>query len=402
MSNREVLVEAENVSKKYCRRLRRALWYGMRDLTSELLGRSNSRDVLREDEFWAVDDVSFKLRRGECLGLIGRNGAGKSTLLKILNGLIKPDKGLITISGRVAALIELGAGFNPILTGLENIYVNAAVLGIPKRQVDKKLDSILAFADIGDFIDTPVEHYSSGMRVRLGFAVAAQLNPDVLIIDEVLAVGDVSFRAKCFNAIDKITRNAAVILVSHSMPAISRISSDIMVMDKGKALYYGNDVPRGIEYYYSNLSPYEGTITGSGRAIIHRVELESKGRKAVETINYLDDLSVHVHASVDYKIQYPTFTVTFHNQALQQVSQWCSLFHGARIRNGGAILHLKVDFGKINLSPSVYFISVSITDSDNREVLTKHMAARRIQVTGDYVGYCPVQLVADWDIAPSD
>jgi lipopolysaccharide transport system ATP-binding protein len=192
----EVLVKVEGVSKKFCRDLKRSLWYGVKDISSELFG-AKKNGQLRPKEFWAVDDVSFELRRGECLGLIGHNGAGKSTLLKMLNGLIKPDKGTITMHGRIGALIELGSGFNPILTGRENIYNNGSVLGFSRKEIDAKFDSIVEFAELSEFIDTPVQNYSSGMKVRLGFAVAAQMEPDVLLIDEVLAVGDIGFSFKC-------------------------------------------------------------------------------------------------------------------------------------------------------------------------------------------------------------
>ena len=162
-------------------------------LISEISGQKNSDAPhgagLRPGEFWAVKDVSFKLRRGECLGLIGHNGAGKTTLLKMLNGLIKPDAESITMRGRVGALIALGAGFNPILTGRENIYINGSVLGLTKKEIDAKIDEIIDFAEIREFIDMPVQSYSSGMAGRLGFAVATALDPDVLIVDEVLAVG---------------------------------------------------------------------------------------------------------------------------------------------------------------------------------------------------------------------
>ena len=159
---------------------------------------------LRDGEFWAVNDVSFELRRGECLGLIGHNGAGKTTLLKMLNGLIKPDAGSITIRGRVGALIALGAGFNPILTGRENIYINGSVLGLSKKEIDGKIDEIIDFAEIGEFIDSPVQNYSSGMSVRLGFSIASSLSPDVLILDEVLAVGDIGFVIKCLNRVRQL------------------------------------------------------------------------------------------------------------------------------------------------------------------------------------------------------
>ena len=172
-SDDDVLVRVEGVGKKFCRDLKKSLWYGMKDIAAEML--PGERDLerhanLRPDEFWAVDDVSFELRRGECLGLIGRNGAGKTTLLKMLNGLIKPDKGRIEMRGRVGALIALGAGFNPILTGRENIYVNGSVLGLSQAETSSpKLEEIIEFAEMGEFIDTPVQNYSSGMHAGSDF-----------------------------------------------------------------------------------------------------------------------------------------------------------------------------------------------------------------------------------------
>src|SRR5690554_306047 len=166
-TDREVLVKVENLSKKFCKDLKTSLWYGVKDIASGLSGNRHERQ-LRPKEFWAVKDISFELRRGECLGLIGYNGAGKSTLLKILNGLINPDAGKITMTGRVGALIELGAGFNPILSGREDIYNNGAILGFTKKEIDDKLDAIIDFAEIREFIDMRVQNYSSGMKVRLG------------------------------------------------------------------------------------------------------------------------------------------------------------------------------------------------------------------------------------------
>jgi lipopolysaccharide transport system ATP-binding protein len=197
---------------------------------------------LRPDEFWSVKDVSFELRRGECLGLIGRNGAGKSTLLRILNGLIKPDRGRIEINGQVGGLIALGAGFNPILTGRENIYVNGSILGLSKAEIDAKFEEIIDFAEIGEFIDAPVQSYSSGMQVRLGFAVASVLlKPDVLLLDEVLAVGDASFQTKCINSIKKISaEGTAIIFVSHDMHQILRFCNVGLYLSKGQIIKQGS------------------------------------------------------------------------------------------------------------------------------------------------------------------
>lgn len=288
----EVLVKVELVSKKFCRSLKRSLWYGVQDMLSELnpFNRSQNGDsliaapqasirdsqpaisdsksnVLRPDEFWAVSNVSFELRRGECLGLIGPNGAGKTTLLKMLNGLIKLDHGRITMRGRVGALISLGTGFNPILTGRENIYVNGSVLGLTKKEIDERIEDIIDFADIGEFIDTPVQSYSSGMQVRLGFAVATALQPDVLILDEVLAVGDASFRHKCYHRINKLLKNAAVILVSHSMGAISQVCTSVMMMKGGHGEWFSDPIDGVSAYAAESESSAEATDGGRVAAV---------------------------------------------------------------------------------------------------------------------------------------
>ena len=230
------LITVQSVSKKFCRKLKRSMWYGLSDLTSGMLGLSTNRSKLRPEEFWALKDVSFELKPGECLGLIGRNGAGKSTLLKMLNGLIQPDEGSIHIRGKVGALIELGAGFNPILSGIENIYINGQILGFSKKEIDQKLEAIAAFAEIDEFLDTPVQNYSSGMRARLGFAVAAQMEPDILLVDEVLAVGDMKFRAKCYRRITELKKQGtAIILVSHNTNTILSICDRALYLRKGKS-----------------------------------------------------------------------------------------------------------------------------------------------------------------------
>ena len=236
----DTLVKAENVSKKFCRDLKKSLWYGMKDLCSELIGRQRgSTDDLRPDEFWAVKDVSFELKRGECLGLIGRNGAGKTTLLRMLNGLIKPDSGHIEMRGRVGALIALGAGFNPILTGRENIYVNAAVLGLSKKETTAQIDAIIDFSELKEFIDSPVQHYSSGMYVRLGFSIAAHLKPDILLVDEALAVGDLAFIVKCLNRIARLRRaGTCVIFVSHNELQVREAAQACFLLNRGRGTLF--------------------------------------------------------------------------------------------------------------------------------------------------------------------
>jgi lipopolysaccharide transport system ATP-binding protein len=247
-SDSEVLIKIDNVSKKFCRDFKKSLWYGLKDTAGDIFN-FNSKEIenelpqLREGEFWANQNISFEVKRGECLGLIGRNGAGKTTLLKMLNGLIKPDTGKIEMCGRVGALIALGAGFNPILTGRENIYVNGSILGLHKKEIDQKLDEIVDFAEIKDAIDAPIRTYSSGMQVRLGFAVAVILiRPDILLLDEVLAVGDAAFRAKCLNQVADLLKTCAVIFVSHNESQIKRICSHAILLSDGRMTLQTNNV----------------------------------------------------------------------------------------------------------------------------------------------------------------
>ncbi|MGH8558877.1 MAG: ABC transporter ATP-binding protein [Methylococcales bacterium] len=245
----DTLIKVDKLSKKFCGSLKHSLWYGLQDIASECTGAgTRGKGELRQSEFWAVKNISFELRRGECLGLIGRNGAGKTTLLRLLNGLLKPDTGRIDLFGQVGAIIALGATLKPILSGRENIYVSAAVRGLSKRETDRKIDEIIDFTELGDFIDSPVQNYSSGMSVRLNFAVASALEPDVLLLDEVLAVGDASFRNKCYHRIASLRKSTAVIFVSHNMEQVARISSQVLVMDAGASVFIGS-VDNGISKY---------------------------------------------------------------------------------------------------------------------------------------------------------
>ena len=237
----EVILSVEGVSKKFCRDLKRSLFYGVQDIASDLLGIREKSDKLRKKEFWALDNVSFELKRGEALGLVGKNGSGKSTLLRIIAGLIKPDLGIVRVKGRVAPLIALGAGFNPILTGRENIYANMSILGLTKQEIDDRFDEVVEFAEIGDAIDAPVQSYSSGMAARLGFATAIHTEPDILLIDEVLAVGDINFRAKCNKKLSKLRKKGtSFILVSHNSNLILNVCGQSVYLSKGQVVDLGD------------------------------------------------------------------------------------------------------------------------------------------------------------------
>lgn len=237
----EIVLSVNGVSKKFCRDLKRSLLYGVQDITSEVLGLREKSENLRSKEFWALQDVSFQLRRGESIGLVGKNGSGKSTLLRIIAGLIKPDTGLVEINGRVAPLIALGAGFNPILTGRENIYANMSILGLSKKEIDERFDAVIEFAEIGDAIDSPIQTYSSGMAARLGFASAIHTEPDILLLDEVLAVGDVQFRLKCYRKLSELLdKGTTFVLVAHNPNSILSICQSAIYLQKGKLMAEGD------------------------------------------------------------------------------------------------------------------------------------------------------------------
>ncbi|MFB2935694.1 ABC transporter ATP-binding protein [Aerosakkonemataceae cyanobacterium BLCC-F154] len=240
----EVVVSVEGVSKKFCRDLKRSLFYGVQDIATELIGGQRKSEALRTKEFWALKDITFQLRRGEALGLIGSNGAGKSTLLRIISGLINPDTGCVKVKGRVAPLIALGAGFNPILTGRENIYANMSILGLPTKEINERFQDVVDFAEIGDALDSPVQSYSSGMAARLGFACAVHIEPDVLLIDEVLAVGDVKFRMKCYRQLAKLReKGTAFILVSHNPNDLLKVCHKSVYLAKGRLIASGETDP---------------------------------------------------------------------------------------------------------------------------------------------------------------
>lgn len=237
----DVVISVNNVSKKFCRNLRRSMLYGINDLSQNMFGMKPETTQLRKDEFWALDNVSFDLRRGETLGLVGANGSGKTTLLRLLTGIFPPDNGKIEITGRIGALIAVGAGFHPHMTGRENIYLNGTILGMKRAEIVRKFDRIVEFSEIGDFLDAPVSTYSSGMYVRLGFAIAIHAPIDILIVDEILAVGDAHFQRKCLNRIRDIrNQGAAIILVSHNMQNIEGMCSKAILFHHGKQLKTGS------------------------------------------------------------------------------------------------------------------------------------------------------------------
>jgi lipopolysaccharide transport system ATP-binding protein len=249
-----------------------------RNFTRKTIDFVRGRQIVQGDEieeFWALQNVSFEVKQGEALGIIGRNGAGKSTLLKILSRITEPTKGRILLHGRVASLLEVGTGFHPELTGRENIFLNGAILGMRQQEIRKKFDEIVAFAEVEKFLDTPVKYYSSGMYVRLAFAVAAHLEPEILIVDEVLAVGDAEFQKKCLGKMSEVAReNRTVLFVSHNMAAVRNLTNKSVLLDRGVIAQSGNTEDVVTSYF-------------------------AKGREAKSTVRQTEDLEFFRHWRLD-------------------------------------------------------------------------------------------------------
>lgn len=363
-------VIVEHVSKKYCKSLKRSMVYGMHDIGRNLLGLSSNSHRLRKDEFLAVDDVSFKLNKGETLGILGVNGSGKSTLLKMLNGIFWPDKGKITIKGKVGALIEVGAGFHPSLTGRENIYINAAILGMSKKEVDEKFDDIVRFADMGEFIDVPVKHYSSGMFVRLGFSVAIHCDPDVLVVDEVLAVGDSHFIEKCQERIRQLLeQGVTLVLVSHNLRLIATMCTRGILLHNGRQLMEGdiNEVIRRYEDLTDNRSsgimavPVPANGNGVKCRISNQIVTDEHGNSLAaypigSRVRYSFDYSLHPSVDLD-KVSFSLGLLK--EQERYHVARYLNTMNGFRLKHREGRLEFLID---VNVTTGNYMFDVNFSD----------------------------------------
>lgn len=365
----KVLVRVNNIGKIFCRDLKKSLFYGATDSIRDITrwrGCNSLRDErpLRVGEFWANKGISFELRRGECLGLIGHNGAGKTTLLKMLNGLIKPDYGSIEMRGKVSALIALGAGFNPILTGRENVYINGSVLGLAKREIHQKMDEIIDFAEIREFIDSPVQTYSSGMQVRLGFAVAAVLiKPDVLILDEVLAVGDMRFTIKCLNAIRQLASNTAVIFVSHNVQMISQFCSQIMLLKHGEVQLLTSQVSDGIDAYLQD-GRNKVDVSGTGEVLIDKEVLCSQnGGNLLEKRNVCPDDHLVVKFTLDIakSVELARVMIVLKDNSGRPIAAYTPLdASGMAIEMRSGKHHCFCELGSLSLTPGKYHLVLAV------------------------------------------
>jgi lipopolysaccharide transport system ATP-binding protein len=309
----DIVISAENLSKSYLvghqsaqlegyTTLRDVIAREARNFARKGLDFIHGRQIVQGDEveeFWALRDVSFEVGRGEVLGIIGRNGAGKSTLLKILSRITEPTRGRITIRGRVSSLLEVGTGFHPELTGRENIYLNGAILGMTQHEIRKKFDEIVAFAEVEQFLDTPVKRYSSGMYVRLAFAVAAHLEPEILVVDEVLSVGDAAFQRKCMGKMSDVTQQGrTILLVSHNMPAVLNICSKGLLLSGGRVCAIG-DASECVRQYLKEVTqvrqlPLERRTDrlGNGSVRFSRVHFFNNCLSTINEVRSGDDITI--------------------------------------------------------------------------------------------------------------
>lgn len=396
----EPAIRAEGIAKKFCRTISHTMLYGATDLYRSFFGLDQRTETLRKGEFWALDGVSFEIKRGEVFGIIGPNGSGKSTILKILNGIYMPDKGKVEIRGRVGALIEVGAGFHPMLTGRENVYVNGAILGMSKREIDAKFDEIVDFADIGDFIDSPVKHYSSGMFVRLGFAVAVHCEPEILLIDEILSVGDAAFRIKSMNRMMEIVESGATVcFVSHDLMGVENICNRVLWLDRGVieeagdkaevlSKYVMNQRTKAVDDAARLSDRKKGALNETDLIWVTDCKIVGEGGEPVDSLGYRDNLTIRIHYKTREPVEKPYFMV----YVLDFSSQ--TIFHANMLADGREpeVLSgegwLDVDFGNPPLCPGAYMVRVQIRrDSTSEHFYIKTVARFTVEASPEEYGF---------------
>lgn len=393
MSRNTPVVDVKSVSKKYCRVLKKSLYYGVKDLCSEVLGRSgDSNRQLRPGEFFALRGISFRIQPGECVALLGPNGAGKSTMMKMLNGLIKPTAGSIAIKGRVGALIELGSGFNPVLSGKENAYINGAILGLSRREIDKRFDEILEFSELGEFIHAPLKTYSSGMRVRLAYSVAAHLEPDLLLLDEVLAVGDMGFRMKCFDHLAKLRdRGTAIIIVSHAIGAMSRIAQRVIVFGKGKKVFDG-DVERGMAVYEEQVglhtTPDKRDENGDsdGIARVAKVTLLNQDGQACDEFQTNDTMTVAMDIDAKEAIENARLVVRLDSPTAGVLSAISSAYQSFDCNIVPGRQRIELVLPELPFLIGAYSFQVELYGEENVDFLHQNLRVGQFKIVGPAKG----------------
>ncbi|MCL1939106.1 MAG: ABC transporter ATP-binding protein [Desulfovibrionaceae bacterium] len=394
MSKPSVIVEG--LSKKFGLSLKSALKYGFADSFRRLTGRGKNAN-LRPGEFWALKDVNFALEPGDALGIMGVNGSGKTTMLRILNGSYTPDAGKAVLRGRVGALIAAGAGFSPLLTGRENVFISAALLGMSPQETRKRFDEIVHFADIGDFIDMPVRNYSSGMNVRLGFAIAVLGTPEILLVDEVLAVGDLAFQKKCYERLHQLrTQGVTILLVSHSIGAIWSMCNKSLYLSHGEQVFLGS-AEEGCRLYDefnarilldSNTtrqelpSEYGHAKGGTGEALCTKIEILSAVGDAVQSFTMGDTVTFCLHYQINTQLEIPVFRFSLDSPHYKMFFSMDSVEQGMDLDDispGNYVLTFTID--NFLLRPGSYTLNNSITTKKRGVHVFYNINAFSFQVT---------------------
>jgi lipopolysaccharide transport system ATP-binding protein len=339
--NNDIAISVEHLSKRYLIGGKQRHW-SIRDTIDEFLHHPFGIGTTKHDkeEFWALDDVSFEVKKGDVVGIIGRNGSGKSTLLKILARIVEPTKGKVTMRGRVASLLEVGTGFNPELTGRENIYLNGAILGMSRAEIASKFDEIVAFSGVEQFIDTPVKRYSSGMYVRLAFAVAAHLDADILLVDEVLAVGDVEFQKKCLGKMGSLAKSGKTVLfVSHDMTAIQNLCNNTIFIENGQIKMFDH-TKKVISYFTSNHSLEVLTRTwnddcrecATTEIRINEISILNNKFARISQITIDDEIVIQILFNIQTKVESFNFSLIVWSSSgiavFNTISEICNLEQG--------------------------------------------------------------------------
>lgn len=404
-------IEFHNVSKFF--RMDRDRPRAFQQLFIQMLQPRRRRERQQEAVFWALRDVSFAVARGTSVGLIGTNGAGKSTALKLISRIIQPTAGLVRVNGRVTALLELGAGFHPELSGRDNIYLNGAVMGLTRKQVDYKLDQIVEFAELEDFIDVPVKDYSSGMYARLGFSVAVHLDPEILLVDEVLSVGDQAFQQKCNERMARMRKSGITILfVSHSLDAVLHTCTQAIWLDRGRLRAQG-DVQRVADAYYRHVLQHQSPRSalranepingdqrfGSGEVRVLRVELLNAEHKSLSLAFTNGPVIVRLHYRATQRIEHPLFGLAFYDvnsgAHLAGPNNSFSNYDIAAVEGTGYVDYV---IERLPFLPGEYNINSAIYDADGVHQYDTWIGCARLKVApgGTRERYGLIALSGKW------
>jgi len=400
-------IEFNNVWKKFKRGEKfNSLRDTIPNLFRKVVTSKNQENALEDKEFWATKDVSFNIEKGGIIGIIGPNGAGKSTILKLLSGIIVPNKGSLKINGRLSALIEVTAGFHNELTGRENVYLNGTILGMKKKEIDAKFDAIEDFSGIKEFIDTPVKRYSSGMFSRLGFSVAAHMNPDVLLVDEVLSVGDISFQAKCAQKMrEMFDSGVTIVLVSHNLSLIQSLCQRVILLDKGAVIkegkcdevipFYENIVfkqqEEDLKKKINTSLEQEVKVKDEAQIEIKNVFVKDIQNKVKDNFKSGETVRIEVAYLAKKEIVQPVFTI----EIVRSDGVLCC---SSTINDDGAFMDscegnnkIKIDFKEITLTSGIYMVRISIWDKDLiHPYLNRNQDVFRIETAGKVSNAYPV------------